>query len=156
MSQLSIVERSLIYEHRKLGKSFRWIAKAINRAVSTITREFKRNQIGPHGYETVRAQEQRDKRAKKSRKANKFTKPEVFNYVLERLKYGLSPTQIAGRMKKDKELGSYDGDLVSHEGIYLFIYRDKNSGGNLYKYLRRKRKKRKLRVIMVKSLLAMR
>lgn len=146
MSQLDIVERALIYEHRKLGKSFRWIARALNRAPSTITREFKRNQIGPHGYETVRAQEQRDKRAKKSREVNKFADKQVLNYVLRKLKYGLSPVQISGLMKREKKSELYDGQLVSHEGIYLFIYRDKASGGTLYKHLRRKRKKRKSRL----------
>ena len=146
MSQLDIVERALIYEHRCLSKSFGFIAKALNRPKSTVTREFKRNQVCPHGYETVRAQEQRDKRAKKPRKAKKFSDKRVVNFVVSKQKESLSPVQIAGLMKLEKNLGNYDAPTVSHEAIYQFIYKDKSQGGTLYKYLRRKRRKRKSRL----------
>ena len=49
-----------------------------------------------------------------------------------------SPEQISGRLKK------CNASWVSHETIYRHILKDKENGGELYKYLRcqKKRKKR--------------
>ncbi len=51
------------------------------------------------------------------------------------MKEGWSPEQISGRMALE------DLRPVSHETIYRYIYHNKRSGGNLYKYLRHKNKK---------------
>jgi IS30 family transposase len=51
------------------------------------------------------------------------------------IKDGFSPEQISGRMSLIQLRP------LSHETIYQYIYHNKRSGGNLYKYLRHKNKK---------------
>ena len=140
MSHITILERKKIYEKRLLGESFYQIAKDLNRPTKTIISEFKRNQVPRRGYEPVRAQEQADKRKVKPRVLYKFSKPEIRKFVTDALQDDFSPEQISGRIKLETEF------CISHEAIYLFIYRDKQEGGHLYKHLRRQRKKRKPRL----------
>lgn len=45
-NHLTINERACVYQFRELGMSMRQIAKALNRNVSTISRELKRNYCG--------------------------------------------------------------------------------------------------------------
>ena len=143
MSQLSTVERSTIYILRKQGESFRFIAKELGRATSTISREFKRNLRPVHGYDAVDAQIKTDTRRRKHRRLYKFCDEHLRQFVVDGLKQKFSPMQISGRILEI-------GKSVSHEAIYKFIYRDKLSGGLLWKYLRHKRRKRKSRMPKVK------
>lgn len=140
MSHITIVERKKIYEKRLLGESFYRIAKDLNRPTKTIIAEFKRNQVPRRGYEPVRAQEQSDNRKTKPRVLYKFSQPEIKDLVTQGLQNDFSPEQISGRIKLQTDFN------VSHEAIYLFVYRDKREGGELYKHLRRQRKKRKPRL----------
>lgn len=48
-----------------------------------------------------------------------------------------SPEQISGKLKPERKLS------VSHEWIYNYIYKEKETGGNLYKNLRCQKKRRK-------------
>ena len=41
-----------------------------------------------------------------------------------------SPEPIAGRLLKEQDIS------LSHESVYLHIYKDKQQGGNLHKHLR--------------------
>jgi len=140
MSHITIVERKKIYEGRLVKKSFYQIAKELNRPTKTIIAEFNRNQVPRRGYEPVRAQEQADKRKAQLRVLYKFSQPEIKDLVTQALLDDFSPEQISGRIKLETEFS------VSHEAIYLFVYRDKREGGQLYKHLRRQRKKRKPRL----------
>lgn len=140
MSHISIVEREKIYEMRLEGKTFYAIAKELNRPVKTITQEFKRNQVPRRGYDAVSANEQAKLRKSKPRKLYKFNDPEVKEFVTNALKDDFSPEQISGRLESEI------GFKLSHEAIYLFIYRDKREGGDLYKHLRRRHRKRKPRL----------
>lgn len=144
MNQLSLVERSAIYAYRKIGKSFRFIAKELGRAPSTIIREFKRNLRPRHGYDAVDAQIKTDHRRKQVRKLYKFRDIELKNYVTNSLKQKISPVQISGRIKTDLSLS------ISHESIYKFVYRDKVEGGSLWKNLRRRHRKRRSRIPKIK------
>jgi len=54
--------------------------------------------------------------------------------IEERILEGWSPEQIAGRFK-------LAGNSISHETIYRHIWKDKSSGGSLYKHLRHSGKK---------------
>lgn len=144
MNQLTIVERSTIYAFRHQGKSFRFIARELGRAPSTILREFKRNLRPVHGYDAVDAQIKTEKRRKQPRILYKFKNEELRSYVINSLKQKISPIQISGRMKNDLGLS------ISHEAIYKFVYRDKLEGGDLWKNLRHKRRRRKPRIPKVK------
>ena len=64
----------------------------------------------------------------------------LLSHVLKELEDGKSPEQISGRMKQQGII-----HVVSHETIYTYIYEDKKEGGDLYKYLRYKKKKYKWR-----------
>jgi IS30 family transposase len=140
MNQLTIVERSTIYAFRHQGKSFRFIARELGRAASTILREFKRNLRPVHGYDAVDAQIKTEKRRKRPRILYKFKNEELKDYVVRSLKKKISPFQISGRIKLELDLS------ISHEAIYKFIYRDKLEGGDLWKNLRHKRRQRKPRI----------
>jgi transposase, IS30 family len=65
---------------------------------------------------------------------------DIKTQIDERLKQDWSPEQIQGYFKDVCQRF-----MASHETIYQYIYRNKNKGGNLYKYLRRKRKYRQNR-----------
>lgn len=64
--------------------------------------------------------------------------PATRKWVVEKLKLGWSPQQIAGRSKLDGP------QSVSHEYVYALLHRDKKRGGRLYRLLKRfgKRKQR--------------
>ena len=57
--------------------------------------------------------------------------------VDDRIKQDWSPEQISGRLFMEQ------GISISHEWIYLHIYRDKRRGGDLHKHLRCQKKRRK-------------
>lgn len=140
MSQLSIVERAEIIALRREHKSFGYIARSLKRHVSTITREFKRNVRPKLGYDARDAQIKAEKRRSQQRRQYKFKNHKIRDYVVESLKQKFSPVQISGRIVADLSL------RVSPEAIYQFIYRDKIDGGELWKCLRRKRRRRKPRI----------
>lgn len=140
MSHISIVERKKIYEMRLEGKTFYAIAQELNRPTKTIIQEFRRNQIPRRGYDAVSANEQAKLRRSKPRKLYKFSDPAIKEYVTNALRDDFSPEQISGRIKSEI------GFKLSHEAIYLFVYRDKREGGDLYKHLRRRHRKRKSRL----------
>src|SRR3546814_4134321 len=52
------------------------------------------------------------------------------------LKHGMSPEQIAQRLKQEQP-----SRAVSHEWIYRFIAAEQRAGGELYTYLRHRRKR---------------
>jgi len=135
MNKLNQFERSAIYALRKIGKSFRFIAKELGRSPSTISREFKRNLRPRYGYDPVDAQMKADQRRRSFRKLYKFKDQKLQSTVIELLKQKISPAQISGRVKS-----------ISHEAIYKFVYRDKLEGGTLWKNLRHKHRKRKPRL----------
>jgi IS30 family transposase len=65
-------------------------------------------------------------------------RPETRMWVVEKLRQGWSPQQIAGRSKLEGV------ESVSHEYVYALLHRDKKRGGKLYRLLKRfgKRKQR--------------
>jgi IS30 family transposase len=59
--------------------------------------------------------------------------------VESQLKKDWSPEQISGRLRRQKMLS------ISHETIYIHIWRDKEAGGHLYRHLRCSSKLRRKR-----------
>jgi transposase, IS30 family len=114
-TQLTIEDRCRIACLQEQGCSVRQIAAALDRAPSTIAREIKRNTGRKVGYRPAYAHEQTRARRWKGSKLERDES--LRSAVLERLKQGWSPEQIAGRLARDQAEPS-----ISHETIYRFIY----------------------------------
>ena len=113
--QLSLEERCTIARLREAGQSIRHVAAALDRSPSSISRELKRNSGRQVGYRPAYAQEQA--RARRWSGSRLERDDEFRELVLDRLKAGWSPEQIAGRFAR--EAGHA---IISHESIYRFIY----------------------------------
>lgn len=126
-------QRSQIYAYKSMGLSLRDIAKNLDKNVSSISREISRN-TGLRGYRInqadARSNERRSNASRTPKKLTDELKVEIDSKLLEEW----SPEQISGRFK-------LDGNSISHESIYQYIWRDKRAGGQLYKHLRHSGKK---------------
>ncbi len=124
-THLSLSERYQIYALKGVNRSIKFIAEALGRSPSTISRELERNKSG-RGYRPNHA----DNQAKTRHANNAFTiVSNVWDWVVDRLKLQWSPEQIAG---------AHGG--ISHMSIYRYLWNDKKQGGTLWQYLRRKAK----------------
>ena len=119
--QLSLRERIEIYRLHADGKSLRFIARALERNVATISRELKRNSKASKqwsgGYDPQRAQQLMRRRHARGRAHKLERQPELRKEVLQRLAEGWSPEQIAGRMAQGP-----NHQRISYESIYRYIY----------------------------------
>lgn len=127
--QITMEERVKIQELLWSGKSLRAIANHLNRNVSTMSRELKRNgnpekkrRYTPHLAE-MRAKERIQKRGRRLRLKNNL----IREYVYAKLKLGWSPEQISGRLPLD-----YPNHVISPEAVYLYVYSTANP---LYGYM---------------------
>lgn len=137
--QLTSDERDLIAVHHAKGFSLSEIAKMLNRNKSTISRELTRNNASSS---KIYLSSQAHKRAKK-RKKLAATKEELKchkfrNFVANKLKEGWSPEIISGTISSDPQ-----NLKISHESIYLYIYKKRT---DLVPYLARSHKKRFKRI----------
>ena len=124
-THLCSTERSCIMLRLRDGWSARQIAHELNRAPSTITREIERHR-NLHGcarlpYESGRSQ-MRAHLARFVRRRKRKLDPAgaLFPVVRAQLRGGLSPDQIAGRLRRTHP-GCYH-QTVTHETIYTAIY----------------------------------
>ena len=125
--------RCQIYALKSMGQSLGEIALVVGRDKSTISREIARNS-GGRGYRFKQADAKaRARRSEASRTPKKLT-PKLQDTIKEKLLEDWSPEQISGRLK-------LEGKAISHETIYQFVWRDKRSGGKLYKHLRHRGKR---------------
>jgi len=129
---LAYEQRCQIYILKERGDSRSEIARSLKVHPSTITRELKRNSQGDTYHCEMADQKAQDRR--KESHCRKMTQ-EMILIIEEKLKMGLSPVQISGRLKKEGKAS------VGHESIYKHIWSDKKRGGSLYKNLRRSGKK---------------
>ena len=132
--QLSIEERGVIQAQLTLGFKPSWIAFGLGRSVSTILRELKRNgwvkEIGRRGrggpaiagkYRAVLGQGRAEKLSSQPRVERRLQVGNpLWNAVMDYLKQGYSPEQIAGTLKAVN--ASQPQLQVSHETIYSAIY----------------------------------
>lgn len=136
--QLSYEQRVEIYALLKAGLNQTQIAKIVGVSKSTISREMKRN-TGLKGYRPNQANERALDRRRNADKHVRFN-DDIKKVVKKHIEQDWSPEQISGRLKKNGK------PSVSHETIYQFIIDDQKNGGELYKHLRQKRKKRRKRI----------
>jgi len=140
-------ERLLIAQWLREGYSNKKIAKRLGRPVSTIGREIKANSFEGKNYEPLHAQNRaREKQEKSWRAKHPLKNKDVYAYVIDHLRDGWSPEQIAGRLNNVDHPGD-DYWHICHETIYEFIYSNKAKElfkeKPLYEYLRRKQKRRR-------------
>jgi len=113
------------------------IARLMQRHRSTIARELRRNgSRHDDSYRFGRAQEQANGRRSRSRRTSHFTTAD-WRLIAQLLRADLSPEQVSGLLWLEGRLH------VSHETIYRYIWQDKRVGGDLYRRLRQRRKRRK-------------
>src|SRR5215471_8213593 len=112
---LSLEERCTIARLREAGQSCREIAAALDRSASTISRELKRNSGVHVGYQPTYAGKQAW--ARRWRGSRLERRSELRDVVLERLRQGHSPQQVAGRLRLE-----YGRGVLCAESIYRFIY----------------------------------
>jgi IS30 family transposase len=131
--QLTYEQRCQIEVLKKSGFSQQRIADAVGSDQSTISRELARN-TGQRGYRHRQAQLKANERREQTIKPRKMTAVMIALIDAKLLQYW-SPEQISGwlELERDKHL--------SHESIYRRVWADKNVGGDLYRYLRRRGKK---------------
>ena len=119
--QLSLDERIEIYRLRVAGESMQAIACILERHVSTISRELRRNsqpsRAWTGGYEPVRAHQLAERRRQWDGRFKLARQTDLRNYVGKGLAMGHSPEQIAGRLALQ-----HGRVIISHESIYRFIY----------------------------------
>ena len=136
-NRLTQEERYYIFALKASNISIRQIAKLLNRSHSSISREMSRN-CEQGRYSPSKAQ-------KKALTRRQSIGPpfKIRGKLVRKIKEGLgkqwSPEQISGRLKKER------GIRISHESIYQYIFRDFKKGGDLYKNLRKKRRRRRCR-----------
>jgi IS30 family transposase len=132
-THLTIEERTCIYQLKVSKVSIRQIAKAINRAPSTVSRELKRNGFKTwHQYHPTNAQKKYEKRRRKCHRTC-VIKPEIKEYIESKLHIQWSPEQIAKRKQ-----GQIEG-CPCFSTIYRWIHQKHLINGDMTK-LRRKGK----------------
>ena len=139
---LTIYEREVIFEMIIEGKGISAIAEAIGRSKSTVSRELTRNSVNGY-YSPHQAQVMAYSRRWWSKDPWKMKDRRIASYVKHGLKQYWSPEQISGRL--EVEYADDPQMRISHECIYAWIRRDKESGGRWYKYLRQSNRKRRKR-----------
>jgi len=133
-TQLTQEERYQIYILKKAEYSQTEIAELLGRDKSTISRELHRNR-GLKGYRPQQAHNLALRR--RYDKAQPRISGPVWQQVEALIREEWSPEQIAGRVVMEQ------GVSISHEWIYQYIYADQRSGGDLYRYLRCQKVRRK-------------
>lgn len=131
--QLTYEQRCQIYALIKTGLSQRDMAKTIGVNQSTISREISRNQ-GARGYRFQQAHRKTLERRQEACQPSKMTSGMV-SLIESKLSLQWSPEQISGWLQTE------NGISISHECIYLYVWRNKQLGGDLYTHLRRQGKK---------------
>jgi len=138
-TQITSDERDLIAVHHANGFNISEIAKMLNRNKSTISRELTRNSSkSTKTYLSNQAHKRAKKRKKQAAMKEELKCHKIRNFVKNKLKEGWTPEIIAGSLAiNPKKL------KISHESIYLYIYKKRP---DLVQYLPRAHKKRFKRV----------
>lgn len=96
------------------------IASALNRSVSTITREIKTRASASGQYSALEAQHQADRAARSHHKQRKLDHPPLWRFVEKKLKLHWSPEQIAQELRT--KYPTNPRMHASHETIYAYLY----------------------------------
>lgn len=116
---LTLCERECISRGLAAGRSFRYIARELGRAPSTISREVSRHG-GRRKYRAMRADEKAWRNAKRQKSCALAHNLELRDAVASKLAEDWSPQQIAGWLKRNHP--DEPSMQVSHETIYRSLY----------------------------------
>jgi IS30 family transposase len=117
---LSLEEREEIAVGLAAGDSLRVIAVRLGRAVSTVSREVRRNSRRRGAYRALAAEGHARERAGRPKVAKLAADPVLRGWVQARLEERWSPEQISVMLVR--EFPDDRGMRVSHETIYQSIY----------------------------------
>jgi IS30 family transposase len=136
--QITSEERYVIQALRKQGLSLSAVARGVGRSPATISRELRRNLSSQGYYTPFKANERAHARRSRSRRNGHFG---AEDWVLVEHLIGLdwSPEQASGWLALHGILA------ISYETIYLRVWCDKATGGQLWRHLRQAGKKRRKR-----------
>jgi len=133
-TQLTHEERYQIYILKKAEYDQTQIAELLGRSKSTICRELRRNR-GLRGYRPDQAHNLALMR--RQDKIQPRLSEQIWQQVETLIRDEWSPEQIVGRVAMEQ------GVSISHEWIYQYVYADQRSGGDLYRFLRCQKLRRK-------------
>lgn len=139
---LNAVDRGRIQALSEQGMGTRAIARDLNRAPSTISRELNRHQE-QRPYCAQHMHQRYTQGRKECRRTRSLDWPPLRNYVVDKITQNWSPEQVSGTLWLD-----YPGQprmRVSPETIYRSIYSDDKLGAILKPCLRQRRPRRRLR-----------
>lgn len=143
-SHINLDERRKIERWRHAGVAVDVIAEKLGRHRSTIFREIARNKFEDRempdltGYFCVAANSKAEDRRSRHRKLVRH--PTLRASIIERIKHGWSPEQIAGRLAYERS-----SVRVCHETIYRFAYSPDGHEMKLWRYLPESRARRRPR-----------
>jgi IS30 family transposase len=141
--KISHLERDQIFWWHLCGDSIRKIARQLGRSPSTVSDELKRNSVDGY-YKASVAQKAAEKRKQNSHQKYLLRRNKALSsFVLEKLRLGWSPQQIAGRLKKEIREGHRSPkDYINHESIYQYLYDPTKREERLFDLLPRHHRKR--------------
>jgi IS30 family transposase len=103
----------------KKGYSHRQIARELKCAHTSISREISRNSIvGTYDPYQAKVKSRVRRRYSKYQGMKVRERPEVQQFVIEKMSIGWTPEEIAGRLKTERK----DLPYISHKGIYKWLY----------------------------------
>lgn len=141
-TQVTLEERVSIGHLYTYGFSLREIARRLDRNPSTIAREVRRNRCPwAYHYDGWAAQPQAVRRRQLAPRPTRMTNQALAAYVHAKLQATYSPEQIVGRLRRDQPAGI--PQRISHQTIYAWLQRDRQTGGSWYQCLRRRGKRRR-------------
>jgi transposase, IS30 family len=123
---LSFREREEIAVMRAQGLPVREMARRLDRAPSTVSRELRRNADKPYLYRATTAHARAHERAARPKPAKLLVNEKLRDEVQAGLVARSSPQQIAGRLRKD--FPKNPEMWVSHETIYQSLYVESRGG----------------------------
>jgi IS30 family transposase len=136
--QITSGERYAIAALHRRGHSLRAIAHDLRRAPSTVSRELRRNRSSQDRYTPTKADSYAHARRRRVRRGGHFG-AEQWALIEQLLALDWSPEQVAGCLARHQLL------QISHETIYLHVWREKKAGGGLWTHLRQAGKQRRKR-----------
>jgi IS30 family transposase len=148
-AQLTKEERAQIEVLLHQGLSYTRIASLVNRSVSTISREVRRNQSGPRGNRPACYFAYLADRKAQLRHSSKCKRRYFDDAMKSLIVHWLTTERLSPELITDKERKRNE-KFVSHEWIYQWIwkmkksnYREHASYKKLYRYLRNARRRRR-------------
>lgn len=138
MTYLKTNDRDLLALWRAQGIGIREMGRRLKRDPSVICREFARNKTKGE-YIAIAAEAKARERKHKAGLREPLKNKELYSLIMEQLKWGWSPQEIAGRLKKENNKVT----VICHETIYNFIFDPGNKHLKLWQLLPRGKAKRR-------------